>query len=137
MEVALDYCSRLTTTLTNDWVAKQEGLETLTDEVITAYTNYLNEALPESEPYCLLVEDCILTDYAKEECRPKQCPFKDPVACRYVSACLSPELQAEYATALNLAGAASTTTPGETATGSSSSTATDDSASKPKPGWLR
>lgn len=134
MEISLDYCSRLSTWLTNDWVGKQVGLETLTDEVVAAYTNYLNEALPASEPYCLLVEECVLSDYAKEECRPQQCPFRDPAACRYLSACLAPELQAEYAKALKLSPvdseSATATTEKTDATSSSSSGST-----KKKGGW--
>lgn len=131
MEISLDYCSRLTTFLTNDWVAKQTGLESLTDEVVTAYTNYLQEAVPESEPYCMIVEECILSDYEKEECRPQQCPFQDPAACRYVSACLSPEIQTEYEAALKLAGGSGTT---ETSS-SSSTNAGDSTPSKTKGGW--
>ena len=135
MEISLDYCSRLSTWLTNDWVAKQVGLDTLTDEIVAAYTNHLNEALPASEPYCMIVEDCIISDYANEECRPHQCPFKDPAACRYISACLAPELQAEYAAALKLStdeGASGADTTEKTDSSSSSSSS---GSSKQKGGW--
>lgn len=102
MEISLDYCQRLSTYLTNDWVAKQVGLESITEEVIAAYSTYLAEALPESEPYCMIIEECIIGNFATEECRPNHCPFKDPAACRYLSSCLSPDIQAEYAKVLNV-----------------------------------
>eukprot|EP00977_Amphora_coffeiformis_P000576 scaffold132_cov170-Amphora_coffeaeformis.AAC.55 len=132
MEISLDYCSRLNTWLTNDWVASQVGLETLTDEVVAAYTNYLNEALPASEPYCMIVEECILSDYAMEECRPARCPFQDPAACRYISACLAPELQAEYAAALNLSTDQSTLAMD---TSEKADAASSSGSSKKKGGW--
>lgn len=139
MDISLDYCSRLSNYLTNDWVSKQVGLESLTDEVVNAFTTFLNQSLPESEPYCLLVEDCILSDYAKEECRPAECPFKDPAACRYISACLAPDLQIEYASALNLSAGDGTSTATADSTSSSSSDTADSttttSSSKPKGGW--
>ena len=125
MEISLDYCSRLSTSIANDWVSKQ-SVESVSDDVMTAFTAHLNEVIPESEPYCLLVEDCILSDYAKEECRPKQCPFRDPAACRYVSACLSPEMQSEYATALNLT---------ESLVGGGTAAEPPTSSSKPTGAW--
>jgi len=131
MEISLDYCSRLNTWLTNDWVANQVGLETLTDEIVAAYTKYLNEASITSEPYCMIVEECILSDYVKEGCRPAQCPFQDPAACRYISACLAPELQAEYAKALNLSAEQITSTMDTTEKPDSSSS----ESSKKKGGW--
>ena len=39
---------------------------------------------------------------AGTDCKPKQCPFKDPMGCRYLESCLDPMLQAEYYEALNL-----------------------------------
>lgn len=135
-EISLDYCQRLSTYLTNDWVAKQVGLEALTDEVVAAFSSFLTEALPESEPYCLIIEDCILGDMDKEECRPKTCPFKDPAACRYSSACLSPDIQAEYAKVLNISLIESALSAGSSSeTSTDASTQSDEAKGKKKKGW--
>lgn len=138
MELALDYCTRLSTYITNDWVTKQVGLEVLTEEVVTAFSNHLAQALPESEPYCMLIEDCILSDFEKEECRPDHCPFKDPAACRYLSACLATDIQEEYAKALKLVSSNVDTLTSENSSGASNATtatSSSSSSSTSKGGW--
>jgi thiol-disulfide isomerase/thioredoxin len=137
MEIALDYCSRLSNYLTNEWVAQQGDLTDITEEVIASFETFLAEAVPAHEPYCLLIEDCIVADFAQEECRPSQCPFQDMAACRYASACLAPEIQTEYAKALNL-GMDSPQSPLDAVPESSTASSGNDqttSAGSTKSGW--
>jgi hypothetical protein len=137
MEVSLDYCSRFSDNLANDWVNQQtagNGIESITEEVIATFTTYLTNTIQEQEPYCTIVEECILSNYAKEDCTPPTCPFRDVTACRYLSACLDSNLQHDYAKALNL-----TTTTTHTADGTSTTTTNepnvDGSTTQPQKKW--
>ena len=54
------------------------------------------------EPYCALLESCILSDYEADECRPARCPFENVAACSYLESCFDPSVQTEYGIALGL-----------------------------------
>ena len=57
--------------------------------------------MEDAEPYCAVLEDCIVTEFQNTEvCRPPTCPFHDVVACRYLTACLTEQLQTEFAIAM-------------------------------------
>lgn len=101
MEISLDYCSRLSNKLVENWIDGFGNVEDITEaDLITFQAGQMDE-IKAHEPYCALVEDCILQDFTNDACRPAQCPFYDTTACRYLSACLSPSLQAEYRDALS------------------------------------
>jgi hypothetical protein len=101
VELSLDYCSRLSSHVTNDWLDNVYNAS-------AAYVNYteieqsLKDSLVKKEPYCAVFDDCLVDDFKKAECRPTQCPFQEEVACRYLTSCLEPTIQKEYAVALEL-----------------------------------
>ena len=100
MEISLDYCTRVTTQATLDWIDSHES--DLTEEVMASLETDLLAAVEKSEPYCLVVESCIQQDFVSEECRPPTCPFQEDAACRYLSACFEPEIHLDYAKALQV-----------------------------------
>jgi thiol-disulfide isomerase/thioredoxin len=105
LDVALDYCSRLTRTWTNAWLDTFMSYKDITEAVYTNFTHDMTARLEAHEPYCSIIEECILApswSTTPAACRPTACPFVDTVACRYLTSCLTPELQDEYAQALQL-----------------------------------
>jgi len=62
----------------------------------------LLDSVKSKEPYCSLLEGCILSDFEAEECRPAQCPFENKAACTYLESCFDPSVQTEYGIALGL-----------------------------------
>lgn len=102
MEVSLDYCGRLNAQLTNEWIDSFANLEDITEESYRAFQVNLEADMKAAEPFCDIVEECIMTDFLEQKCRPETCPFEDPSACRYLTSCLTEQLQLEYAEALNL-----------------------------------
>ena len=72
------------------------------------------------EPYCGLIEMCVLTNFegtgtdgmtaveggpsssSSSSCRPPKCPFANEAACAYVECCLDPHVQDKYGVALGL-----------------------------------
>lgn len=104
LELAIDYCTRLTTRATKVYleilnaIPESDPFPTL-DEI----EQYLLDDVKSQEPYCGLIESCMATNFEKEEnCRPQQCPFENESACTYVESCLDPNIQNEYGLALGL-----------------------------------
>jgi hypothetical protein len=58
------------------------------------------DRISKAEPYCAILDTCVLTEFKEEACRPKTCPFENEAACRYLTTCLDPSWQQEYAEAL-------------------------------------
>ena len=54
------------------------------------------------EPYCGLIEICMVSDFEGEECQPEKCPFENGAACDYLESCFDPKIQNEYGVALGL-----------------------------------
>jgi thiol-disulfide isomerase/thioredoxin len=102
-ELSIDYCTRISTRETNSYV---EELGLIPDDqpfpTMEEIEQHLVDAINVTEPYCAVIETCILTDYEKEECRPRSCPFKNQAACSYVQNCFGAEIQDEYARALGI-----------------------------------
>ena len=102
-ELSLDYCSRVSTRKTNEYV---DELGLIPDDqpfpTMEEIEQHLVGTINATEPYCALIEACILTDYESEDCRPKTCPFKNQAACSYVQNCFRTDIQTEYALALGL-----------------------------------
>jgi len=102
VDLSLDYCTRLSTKLTTDYLnVLEEGFSssnmteypTLTEmegELVTIITN--------TEPYCARLNDCYVGGFKGDGCRPSTCPFGNVGACRYVAACLLPRVEGEYRT---------------------------------------
>lgn len=104
LELAIDYCTRLTTRATKVYleilnaIPESDPFPTL-DEI----EQYLLNNVKSQEPYCGLIESCMATNFEKEEeCRPQKCPFENESACTYVESCLDPNIQNEYGVALGL-----------------------------------
>lgn len=104
MEMVMDLCERLTNHATNEWVnnLKVTTIDEITDEQLARFTDDVMDAVHGREPFCALVEKCVIEDYMPPECRPLSCPFHDRMACRYVTACLTETMQQAYADALNV-----------------------------------
>lgn len=101
LELSLDYCSRLSSHVTNDWL----------DNVYNAseqYSNFtvidqeLKNTIKAKEPFCAIFEACLDNDFESEKCQPSKCPFQAEVACRYMTSCFDTSIQSEYAVALKL-----------------------------------
>ena len=99
IELSLDYCSRLSTHVTNDYVDEMANMTEYPpmDEIEAL----LRDRIGQQEPYCALFDDCMVQDFSSKECRPAKCPFKD-AGCRYTAACLDSTIEKEYAVALGL-----------------------------------
>eukprot|EP00956_Cyclotella_meneghiniana_P002511 scaffold2877_cov41-Cyclotella_meneghiniana.AAC.2 len=102
-ELSLDYCTRVSKRETDAYV---EELSLIPDDkpfpTMDQIEQHLVDIINATEPYCAIIETCIITDYEKEECRPKKCPFENHAACDYVQNCFGVEIQNEYAIALGL-----------------------------------
>ena len=102
MEIGLDYCQRLSEHHAEDWITGFASIEDITDADLKAFQGVQAEKLAAVEPYCGLLEDCLAADFKEEKCRPAACPYQDPTACRYLTACFTEQLQTEYAIAMGL-----------------------------------
>ena len=102
LEVSLDYCQRIATQVATDIVEELERSGSLESYTMESLEQMAKEQIDAKEPYCKVLEVCLSTGLEGEECKPKQCPFKDPMGCRYLESCLDPLLQAEYHEALSL-----------------------------------
>lgn len=102
-ELSLDYCTRVSSRKTNAYV---EELGLIPDDApfptMDEIEQHLVDVINATEPYCALVEACILSNYESEACRPTNCPFKNEAACNYVQSCFAADIQDEYALALGL-----------------------------------
>ena len=101
-ELSLDYCQRMSQKAANDMVDELAAQGMTVDEML-ALPNLEQEIIDrigKAEPYCSLLDQCILNDFSTPECQPKTCPFQNTVACHYLTSCLDPSFQQEYADAL-------------------------------------
>lgn len=103
-ELSLDYCQRLSQAKANTLVDDLMSQGMAVDEIIATENleQLILDRIGEIEPYCLLLDNCVITDFAGEECQPQECPFRNQSACQYLTSCLNPALQEEYAEALGL-----------------------------------
>jgi hypothetical protein len=103
-EIALDYCQRVSSQAATELVDDFEKAGITVDEMLAMedLEGQVMDRISKAEPYCAILDTCVLTEFKEEACRPKTCPFENEVACRYLTACLDPSLQQEYAEALGL-----------------------------------
>lgn len=112
VDISLDYCTRYSTKVTTEYL---DSLKSLSDSEYPSFVDMENELkamIKDKEPYCAIFNDCYTGDFNKvvregdesqsesNECRPSSCPFKNDMACRYVSTCLSDNIHNEYSIAL-------------------------------------
>jgi hypothetical protein len=95
VDLTLDYCTRLSTKLTNQY------LDSLKDSDST-YPSFdqmeqdLKDIVKSNEPYCSLFNTCYQNYFDTDECKPGICPFQNANACLYVGSCLSTYVKEEY-----------------------------------------
>jgi hypothetical protein len=103
-ELSLDYCQRLSKSaadlLVDDLMAKGKTVEDILG--MNNLEQLMMDRIAEEEPYCALLDQCVITDFAGEACQPQQCPFQNKAACQYLTSCMSPALQKDIADALGL-----------------------------------
>jgi len=101
VDLTLDYCTRLSTKLTTDYL---NSLVSLPDDKYPSFVEMetiLKDQLKDEEPYCAILHSCYTDDFKRAECRPAICPFAHNAgACTYVASCLTEFVQEEYAIAL-------------------------------------
>jgi thiol-disulfide isomerase/thioredoxin len=101
-ELTLDYCDRLSTNYVEAWIDTWPPNKKFTEDAFADFQSQLSFSLNETEPHCVYMDECSISNFTKPLCQPKSCPFRDRTACRYLTACLMDSLQLEYAEALGL-----------------------------------
>ncbi|KAG7348173.1 thioredoxin [Nitzschia inconspicua] len=110
LELSLDYCQRMATKVGTNLIDELEKSGKSTEEILqeaTALETKILGLLAEKEPYCGILESCIKEKMKDEACRPKQCPFRNELACRYLTSCKDPSIMVEYSEALGYSAASS------------------------------
>lgn len=105
METSLDYCQRMAEPTSNKIVNELLGSNLSSEELQAASDNIealIMEELSKKEPYCAILDQCIVSDMKDQKCRPKKCPFNNELACRMLNSCEDPSIVKEYADALKL-----------------------------------
>ncbi|KAL7457070.1 hypothetical protein ACHAWC_009983 [Mediolabrus comicus] len=103
LELSIDYCNRVTTRETNAYVETLNAIpESEPFPSLDEIEKKLLDDVKSKEPYCSILESCILNDYEAEECRPEKCPFQNKAACTYLESCFDASVQTEYGIALGL-----------------------------------
>jgi thiol-disulfide isomerase/thioredoxin len=101
-ELTLDYCDRLSTNFMETWIDTWPLQKKLTEAAFADFQSQLAANLNGTEPHCVHMDECSLSNFTKPVCQPKSCPFRDYTACRYLTACLTDSMQLEYAEAMGL-----------------------------------
>jgi hypothetical protein len=69
---------------------------------LSALAKRLEDDIKRREPYCVILEGCVLGEFKSPECRPPMCPFQDRAACRYLTSCLFKSMKDDYAKAMGV-----------------------------------
>lgn len=101
-EIALDYCSRLSTAYMEVWIDSWPLSKQITEEAFQEFQTQLQLDLAANDPFCAVMDDCAVSNFAEPKCQPTTCPFSDRTVCRYLTACLTDQIQHEYAEAMDL-----------------------------------
>lgn len=101
-ELALDYCSRLSTNYMEAWIERWPLTKKITEEAYDDFQRILLSDLQATEPFCVVIDDCAKSNFAETRCQPASCPFTDRSVCRFLTSCLTDQFQLEYAEALEL-----------------------------------
>lgn len=101
-ELSLDYCQRMSQKGANELVDEWTKSGMTVEEMLAMpdLEQQILDWIGKAEPYCSLLDQCIVQDFQSPECQPDKCPFQNPIACHYLTSCLDPSLQQEYADAL-------------------------------------
>lgn len=97
VDLTLDYCTRVTTRLTTEYLATLKDLPDSEYPSFSEMETELTEYIIKDEPYCGTFSDCNAKGFKPEEtCRPKTCPFERETGCHYVASCLTDSIKEEY-----------------------------------------
>jgi hypothetical protein len=104
VDSSLDYCTRVSKKLTNDYLANISKLDAEKEDyaypTFTEMESELRGIVKKEEPYCAMFDSCYSGNFEGEGCRPQTCPFTNPAGCTYVGGCLSKEIMEEYKVAV-------------------------------------
>ena len=100
VDLSLDYCTRVSTRVTTDYLDELEKIPEADYPKLSDLDALLANRTDEVEPYCTAFTECYVEEFKEESCRPESCPFKNEVACRYVANCLDARIKQEYREAL-------------------------------------
>eukprot|EP00980_Cylindrotheca_fusiformis_P027224 scaffold19424_cov142-Cylindrotheca_fusiformis.AAC.8 len=95
---ALDYCQRVSKKVAEDMVTDLEANGSTFDEILQMPTleQDILDLVKKQEPYCALMDQCVLNNFKETECRPDTCPFQSHVACQHLAHCLDLEVQEKF-----------------------------------------
>ena len=100
MELSLDYCKRFSVDIATKYVESfAEGQEFPS---MTEVEALLQKQINDTEPFCAIIDHCVSKEFNEDQCQPTECPFKNIVACNYLTSCQDEYIQKEYAIALEL-----------------------------------
>mmetsp|Transcript_6390 Transcript_6390/g.15346 ORF Transcript_6390/g.15346 Transcript_6390/m.15346 type:complete len:533 (-) Transcript_6390:63-1661(-) len=127
VDLSLDYCTRVSTRVTTDYLDELEKIPEAEYPKLSDLDALLANRTDEVEPYCTAFTECYVEEFKEESCRPISCPFKNEVACRYAANCLDARIKEEYKEAL--------TSIGETAEQRAAAAATNANAGSSSGAW--
>ena len=105
VDLSLDYCTRVSTRVTTDYLDELETIPEADYPKLSDLDALLNNRTDAVEPYCSTFTECYVDEFQDDaQCRPEACPFKNEVACRYVANCLDARIKKEYTEALTALG---------------------------------
>jgi len=126
IDLTLDYCTRLTTKVTKDYLHKldseQQQNTTLQYPSFLEMETEIQTIISNKEPYCSIFSDCYKEDFQTDKCCPNSCPFvyngndgasdtgNNIGACKYVAICVTKAIQEEYESIIQEMSTASTST---------------------------
>ena len=102
VDLSLDYCTRLSSRVTTTYLDELSSIPDDSEDypALSDLDRLLTEREGKIEPYCAEFTNCYLDDFKGEKCHPAKCPFKNDIACRYISDCLDSRISEEYKDAL-------------------------------------
>ena len=98
-DLSLDYCTRVNTRATTAFL---DEITNAVDDPNAEYPSLsevdsiLGDRVAALEPYCGVYDECLVTDFQGEKCRPEACPFVEDITCRYISSCFHGKIRGEY-----------------------------------------
>ena len=105
VDLSLDYCTRVSTRVTTDYLDELERIPEADYPKMSDLDALLTNRTDAVEPYCSTFTECYLEEFMDDaKCRPDTCPFKNEAACRYVANCLDARIKKEYVEALTAIG---------------------------------
>lgn len=101
-EMAVDYCQRVSEKVAGQMVEElmEQGMTVDSIMASSDLEENLLKKIAEHEPYCGILDQCLVDEFKPAECHPPQCPFQNQVACQLLTTCLDPLVQEQFAEAL-------------------------------------